>query len=47
MNYLDVNADGLVSKFADYTKITGVAYCGEGHQSMQRDIDQLQKLADK
>lgn len=43
MNHLDVYIDGLVNKIADGTKIAGVIDSKEGCQSIQWDIDQLQK----
>ena len=47
INDLDENVDGWISKFADDTKIGGVVDSVEGWQRIQRDIDQLQILAEK
>ena len=40
VNGLDVN--GLVSKFADYSKIGGDVESGEGCQRIPREIDYLE-----
>lgn len=44
---LNINVDGMVSKFAHDTKIGGIADSEKDCQSTQRDIHQLQKLEEK
>ena len=47
INDLDDNVVNWISKFADDTKIGGVVDSEEGFQSLQRDLDQLEKWAEK
>ena len=46
INDLDDNVANWISKFADDTKIGGVVDSEEGFQSLQRDLDQLEKCAE-
>ena len=41
VNDLDENLWGMVSKFADDTKIGGIVDNEEGYQGLQRDLNQL------
>lgn len=43
INDLDVNVEGLVSRFAEKTKMDGAADSEEGCQSIKQDMNQLQK----
>ena len=47
INDLDENLIGMVSKFADDTKIGGMVDSEEGYLQLQRDLDQLGQWADK
>ena len=44
---LEENVTGLISKFADDTKVGGFADSDEDHQRMQQDIDQLETWAER
>ena len=41
INDLDENIGGMVSKFADDTKIDGIVDSEEGYLGLQRHLDQL------
>ena len=47
INDLEENVAGLISKFADDTKIGGVADSDEDCQRIQQDIDRLENWAEK
>ena len=47
INDLEENIAGLISKFADDTKIGGVADSDEDCQRIQQDVDRLEKWAEK
>eukprot|EP00061_Rhincodon_typus_P006699 g27627.t1 len=47
INDLDVNIGGMVSKFADDTKIGGVVNSEEGYLRVQRDLDQMGQWAEE
>ena len=47
INDLNENLAGMVSKFADDTKIGGTVDSEEGYLGMQRDLDQLGQWADE
>ncbi|GAB0193677.1 mitochondrial enolase superfamily member 1 [Grus japonensis] len=47
INDLDDEAECTLSKFADDTKLGGVADMPEGHAAIQRDHDELKKCADR
>ena len=47
INDLDENLGGMVSKFADDTKIGGIVDSEEGDLGLQRDLDQLGQWADE
>ena len=47
INDLVENLGGIVSKFADDTKIGGIVDSEEGYLGLQRDLDQLGQLADE
>ena len=44
INDLDENIGGMVSKFADDTKIGGMVYSEEGYLQVEQDPDQLGQL---
>ena len=46
-NDLDENIGGMVSKFADDTKIDGIVDSEESYLQLQRDLDQLGQWADE
>lgn len=41
INNLDVNLQGMVSKFADYIKVAGIVDSESSCQKVQQDLDQL------
>eukprot|EP00061_Rhincodon_typus_P000873 g13050.t1 len=45
INDLDVNIEGMVSKFADDTKIGVVVDSDEGYLRVQQDLDQMGQWA--
>ena len=45
INDLEENVTGLMSKFADGTKVGGFADSNEDYQRIQQDIDQLETWA--
>jgi len=47
INNLYDGAECTLSKFADDTKLGGVADVPEGHDTIQRDLDRLEKGADR
>ena len=47
INDLDENIGGMVSKFADDTKICGIVDSEESYLRLQRDLDQLGQWADE
>ena len=47
INDLDENLVGMVSKFADDTKIGGIVDSEEGYLGLQWDLDQLGQWADE
>ena len=47
INDLNENIGGMVSKFADDTKIGGIVDSEEGYLGLQRDLDQLGRWADE
>ena len=47
INDLDDNIGGMVSKFADDTKIGGIVDSEEGYLRLQQDLDQLGQWADE
>ena len=47
INDFDENVQGMISKFADDTKIGGIVDIEEGYQKLQQDLDQLGKWAKK
>ena len=47
INDLDENIGGMVSKFADDTKIGGIVDSEEGYLGLQMVLDQLGQRADK
>ena len=47
VNDLEENIAGLINKFADDTKIGGIADSEEDCQSIQQDIDQLESWTER
>jgi len=47
INDLDENAQGMISKFADDTKVGSIVDSEERYQKLQQDLDQLGKWAEK
>ena len=47
INDLDENIGGMVSKFADDTKIGGIVDSEESYRQLQPDLDQLGQWADE
>ena len=47
INDLEENITGLISKFADDTKVGGIADSSEDRQRMQQDTDQLETWAER